>query len=210
MVQPHICFDLDGTLVDSRDDLASAANAARAHFGLSALPVEQVAGYVGNGLLKLLQRSAPEIEDHEGLVAAFHAHYAAHCCDATTAYPGVVDTLTKLYAAGWIITIATNKPLRYVPTILEGIGVADIISAIRGGDNAKKPDPQQLHELAEEVSAPILWMVGDHDTDLLAAANYGCRAAWCNWGIGHHHGAAYDVEIASLSELMSVVENTES
>lgn len=202
-----ICFDLDGTLVDSREDIAAAANAARTTFGLAALPVPTVASYVGNGLTKLLERAAPEVAvaDRSRLTEAFHAHYLPHCCDRTTLYPGVAETIHKLAERGWTIVVATNKPGRYVQPICNALGIAGHIAGYRGGDGPKKPDPTMLHELAAETGQPLRWMIGDHDTDLKAGRAAGAQTVFCTWGIGHAGESPFDHAIDAMPQLLEVV-----
>ena len=108
-------FDLDGTLVDSRADLAEAGNAARAAIGLPALRLEQVASFVGDGVDKLIERLTPNCDApaRDEAKVAFAARYHDCCCDATRAYDGVPEALTELVAAGWTLGVATNKPMAF-------------------------------------------------------------------------------------------------
>lgn len=195
-------FDLDGTLIDSSADIAAAANVARAAAGLPPLPEGVIAGYVGDGAEKLIERAVPD-GDRVRAMAAFTAHYAAHCTERTRPYPGIPQALTALRDAGWILGVVSNKPDAFSVAILERLGLLPLFAGVRGGDRAKKPDPAALDELfAAFGAAPAAsWMVGDHVTDIRAARAAGCRIAWCGWGIGRREGLAVDVEVATPAGL---------
>jgi len=184
-------FDLDGTLVDSRVDLAAAGNAARAALRLSALPVEAVTAMIGDGAGKLLERLIPDgtQDDRAVGMAAFTRHYAAHLTDQTRAYPGIPDLLAALRREGWRIAVATNKPALFAKPILDRLSLP--FDALRGGEAGKKPDPGMLREVMDELaSSPAeTWMIGDHHTDLQAAAAAGVRSIHCTWGFGRREGA---------------------
>lgn len=194
-----IIFDLDGTLVDSRTDLAAAGNHARAAVGMPSLPLATVIGFVGDGLDRFIERLVPETDARVRAKQAFYAYYTAHSCDATRPYPGMCETLDVLRAAGWTLAVATNKPLVFTQAILAGCGLDVWFAAVRGGDGPRKPDPGQLISILAELDAdPVqAWMVGDHHTDILAGRAAGCRVMFCAWGIGHRDGLEVDAEAAS-------------
>lgn len=195
-------FDLDGTLVDSREDLAEAGNAARLAVGLPALAVAEVAACVGDGLDRLIERLVPD-GARDAAKAAFLAAYAGGCTRRTRAYDGVAGALAALRTAGWRTAVATNKPEAFSRRILVHLGLMSLLDGLRGGDGAKKPDPGQLLSLMGELgsSPEATWMVGDHRTDLLAARAAGCRSCFCGWGIGSRDGLEPDRIAASPCEL---------
>jgi len=186
-----IIWDLDGTLVDSVGDICDAANAARRAVGLSPLPEPVVAGYVGNGVDQLIARLVPEVALQPVALHAYEHAYADGCCRRTAPYPGIVVALDRLRAAGYVHACATNKPLGFTRRILAHTGLDQQITAVRGGDGPRKPDPAQLISIVAELGgqAQDAWMIGDHHTDLHAATNAGCRAAFCQWGIGRRADA---------------------
>lgn len=198
-------FDLDGTLVDSRTDLAEAGNAARDAIGLPALRLEQIASFVGDGVDKLIERLTPNCDPaaRDEAKSAFAARYHDCCCDATRAYQGVPDALAELVATGWTLGVATNKPLAFTIRILEACGLAALIAEVRGGDRARKPDPAELVDILDATGDKpgVSWMVGDHHTDILAGRAAGMRVGWCAWGIGHRAGLLVDAEIAVPSAI---------
>ena len=189
MSHPLAIFDLDGTLVDSRLDLAAAGNAARASIGLPPLPLSAVVAAVGDGIEKLIERLTPEADatSRSKALTSFKIFYADHCCDHTVAYDGIPAALDHLAAAGWTLAVATNKAQDFSLKILAHLKLDWRFKAVRGGDRTRKPDPGQLHEIlhATGADAKISWMIGDHHTDLLAGRAAGLQIAWCAWGLGH-------------------------
>lgn len=191
-----LIWDLDGTLVDSRADIVSAAQAALAELGHPAVSATQIASYVGDGIGKLIERLLPtgSAAGHAECQRVFERHYAAGCCQATRAYPGIHAALRTLTAGGWQHAIATNKAQAYIAPILQHCGLATYFAAIRGGDAQRKPDPWQLLDIIGEMDAEVAttWMIGDHHTDILAARAAGCQVLFCAWGMGHANGLPVD------------------
>jgi phosphoglycolate phosphatase len=207
---PHrlAIFDLDGTLVDSRRDLADAGNAARAALGLPALPLAAIVGMIGDGAGKLIERLVPAGDGaaRQQAMAAFSADYATRLTNHTAAYLGIPEALAALRADGWAIAVATNKPLRFAAPILQQLGLQ--VDSLRGGEGPKKPDPAMLHELIAELGATTAstWMIGDHHTDLQAAAAAGIRSVHCTWGFGCRQGAAATAVAAHPRELAGILD----
>ena len=185
----HVVFDLDGTLVDSRADLAAAVNHALAAFGLAQLPVETLGGYVGEGARVLVQRALGA--DHLDLLApaldAFLAYYGAHLLDATRAYPGIPEALGALGARGVVLSVLTNKPVAMSRTILAGLGLADRFVAIVGGDSlpVRKPDPAGVEHLRAQsgTARERVLLVGDSPIDLRTARAAGVAFCGVAWGL---------------------------
>jgi phosphoglycolate phosphatase len=202
-------FDLDGTLVDSREDLATAANAARSALGLPALSLAEVSSCVGDGLDKLIERVTPggDAAARASAKAAFAAAYERCCCHATRPYAGIPEALAALCAHGWALGVATNKGLAFSERILSHCGIRARFAAVRGGDRTRKPDPTALLEIvAESGSDPRgAWMIGDHRTDLAAGRAAGMRVAWCAWGIGHRDGLDADAVLEHPADVPRVL-----
>jgi phosphoglycolate phosphatase len=208
-----VVFDLDGTLIDSRDDIARAANSALTQLGFAALPLETIAIYVGDGASKLLERAAnitPEDERLPALYAAFIADYAAHPVVTTRVFPGVFEALTALSA--YPLALCTNKPRITTELVLRELGLEPYFRAVAAGDDLprRKPDPLPLQHLAERlgVAPSELAMVGDGSQDIEAGRRAGART------IGLRHGiqpiermlaAGPDHVIASLLELPALL-----
>lgn len=173
-----LIFDLDGTLVDSRLDLANAVNATRTHMGMAPLENARVYSYVGNGAPALIRRSlgeqAGEAELQEGL-EYFLEYYREHDLDHTVLYPGVKESLDRLRAAGKHMAVLTNKPVRMSRAIVEGLGVGSHFFQVYGGNSFefKKPNPIGVEVLRREVGAAreVTMMVGDSSVDVRTARN---------------------------------------
>ena len=184
-----VIYDLDGTLVDSKLDLAHAVNAAREHMGLGPLDHELIGSYVGNGAPILMRRAmGPDTseEDLQRALEFFLGYYGEHCLDYTTLYQGVSDSLARLSEAGVKQAVLTNKPVRVSKTIIQGLGVHPYLFQVYGGNSfqQKKPDPIGIHTLIAEAGAvpDRTLMVGDSSVDMQTARNAGVRAAGCVWG----------------------------
>lgn len=184
-----LIFDLDGTLIDSKIDLANAVNATREHMGLPGLPNDTVYTYVGNGAPVLIRRAMgeamPQAEVDRAL-AFFLAYYAEHKIDNTVLYPGVGDALQVLREAGRRMAVLTNKPYKVTEGILDGLGVSGYFFRVYGGNSLamKKPDPAGILKLMEEAGANAAGtvMIGDSAVDIRTARNAGVRSAGVTWG----------------------------
>jgi phosphoglycolate phosphatase len=185
-----LIFDLDGTLIDSRLDLAHSVNAARAHLGLPPLDDELVVSYVGHGAPMLLRRAlgdgASDAEVQAAL-AYFLAHYREHALECTTFYPGVRESLERWHGAGKRLAVLTNKPVDISRKIVDGLGAGGLFFRIYGGDSFefKKPDPIGIETLRKEagVGRDRTMMVGDSSVDIETARNAGVRGCGVTWGL---------------------------
>jgi phosphoglycolate phosphatase len=184
-----LVFDLDGTLVDSKQDLALSVNAMRAEMGMEALPLGLIASYVGHGVTLLVQRSLGPLATRENMekgLAFFLAYYREHMLDNTAPYPGVAEALSEL--AAHPMAVLTNKPVHFSREMLARLGLASRFAYIYGGNSfpKKKPDPMGLHKLMEDLHVPArqTLMVGDSDTDILTGRNAGVWTCGVNYGFG--------------------------
>ena len=184
-----LIFDLDGTLIDSRLDLAQAVNATRVHMGMGPLENERVYSYVGNGAPALIRRAlgeqATEAEVEEGL-EYFLEFYREHDLDFTMLYPGVKESLDRLRDAGRQMAVLTNKPVGVSRAIVAGLGVAEHFFKVYGGNSFefKKPHPIGVEALRKEagVGREATLMVGDSSVDVLTARNAGIRCCGVTYG----------------------------
>jgi len=186
-----LIFDLDGTLIDSKLDLALSVNATRAQMGLDPLPHEIVATYVGHGVANLIRRSLGEYATEESMQQAldfFLAHYREHMLDNTVTYPGVREALEELQPRP--MAVLTNKPVRFSQLILEGLGMARYFRYVYGGNSfaQKKPDPVGVVKLMTDlkVSPCATILIGDSDTDVLTGRNAGVWTCGVTYGFGAH------------------------
>lgn len=184
-----VVFDLDGTLIDSEQDLILSVNAARRSLGLDDLAGHLIASYVGNGAPVLLRRAlgpdAPESDVRKAL-DFFLNYYREHMLDHTTLYPGVRDTLDELQAAGVSMAVLTNKPVRFSQAIVDGLGLQGHFQRVFGGNSfaEKKPHPVGIDTLLSELDLrrEDTIMVGDSDVDILTARNAGVRSCGVTYG----------------------------
>jgi phosphoglycolate phosphatase len=184
-VPPLVVFDLDGTLVDSLDDLHASVNHALRELGLPPRSREEVHGFVGEGVRLLLARAvAPHDHLLEPALAAWRPHYEAHCLDRTRPYPGVEALLAS---AGRTLAVNTNKPGALARRILGGLGLLPRFAAVVGGDEApRKPDPTGLLEIRARVGATpdATVFVGDSHVDVAVARAAGVPMVAVTWGYG--------------------------
>ena len=184
-----IIFDLDGTLLDTLDDLHAAVNYALAQCGLPLCTRAQVRSYVGNGVVLLMKRAAGAVsaETLEDLLTAFRAYYGAHCKDKTRPYDGVLDVLNALKAQGKKTAVLSNKPdfavkllaEEYFPNLLQSAVGENEMAGIR-----KKPAPDSLFAVLEELHAEkaTTVYVGDSEVDIQTAQNAGVDCISVTWG----------------------------
>jgi phosphoglycolate phosphatase len=225
-----LAFDLDGTLIDSAQDLCNSVNAALAHVGHKPLPDTVIASFVGNGVELLVRRSlareegiAPEQVDAALMartLASFLDYYREHKLDFTYAYAGVLDSLKALSDLRKLpsrtMAVVTNKPARAAQGICEGLGLAEYFLHIYGGDSfpAKKPDPMGLRSLMEETGArpEQTVMIGDSKVDVQTACNAGVWCVGCAFGFGPQNLMDFppDVRVDSASEWVAALSPTKT
>lgn len=211
-----VVFDLDGTLVDSVPDLATAVDAALADLGLPLPGAAKVRDWVGNGSLKLMERA---LADAQGVVPdaallarahdGFLAHYGRAPSARTRRYPGVREALDALHARGLALALVTNKPSAFIASILAGVGLEGYFGLCLGGDSLsrKKPDPAPLRHAAAhfEVAPAASLMVGDSRHDIAAGKAAGFRTLAVPYGYNHGEPVADsrpDGIVESLADLV--------
>lgn len=207
-----IAFDLDGTLIDSRLDLAGAVNQMRGSMGLEPLSAERIVGFVGNGVANLVRRSIADSEvDFDEALRRMKAFYADHLIDTTTLYPGVASGVRALRLDGVKLAVVTNKPAAATARILSGLKVAEFFNDVIGGDDdyPLKPEPDALNALAGRYgfSPGDCWILGDHYTDLEAGRRAGFRRALARYGFGDPKGERPDIEVASFTEFVEYIKH---
>jgi phosphoglycolate phosphatase len=207
-----LVFDLDGTLIDSKEDLALSVNAMRDWMGLPRLPNETVASYVGQGVPTLIRRAlangaADEVtaEAVQKATAFFLDYYRGHMLDHTVAYDGVREALEELKDRK--LAVLTNKPVVFSRAILAGLKLADYFAFVYGGNSfeQKKPDPVGVIKLMSDtgVGPRETVMVGDSETDVLTGRNAGVWTCGVTYGLGSHtlERTAPDVLVGDLRDL---------
>lgn len=185
-----VVFDLDGTLVDSRRDLANAANALVAGYGGTRLSEEAVGSMVGEGAAMLVRRALaasgldPELP---GALTRFLDLYDERLLEHTRPYDGIEDVLRHLHEQ-CALAVLTNKPQEATNRLLAGLGLAPFFEHVIGGDTAlgRKPDPAGLLEIVRREGADIdaTTLIGDSPVDLATARRAGCRIVLVSYGFG--------------------------
>ncbi len=228
-----LVFDLDGTLIDSAQDLCNSVNAALEHVGRPSLPDPVIASFVGNGAPMLVRRSlalatgiTPEQVDEELQSRAygyFLEYYREHKLDFTYAYEGVLEALKALRdlhdAPGGTpraMAVLTNKPVRPARRICEALGMAGYFAQIYGGDSftVKKPDPLGLRTLMDETGArpEETVMIGDSQVDVQTARNAGVWSLGCDFGFGPRNlmETLPDLVVDSATEWLAVLSSVKA
>src|SRR5512140_3301842 len=178
-----LIFDLDGTLIDSRQDLTSSVNAMLRNFGRKELPADLIATYIGDGAPMLVRRALGDPDDQKFVDEAlifFMTYYREHKLDNTYVYHGVTESLQAIRAArdgDMKMAILSNKPVNPSRAIVEALGLGEFFFQTYGGNSfpTKKPDPQGAHALLTEatVKPEQAGTVGDSANDVLTDRNAG-------------------------------------
>ena len=214
-----VAIDLDGTMLDTVEDLAIAVNHMLDELSLKPLELELVRTFVGKGLANLVERSVREAlgsEPDAALLARampiYQASYDRVNGQTTTIYPGVPEGLEALAAAGYPLACITNKSARFTGPLLERIGFARYFSIVISGDTLekRKPDPLPLTHVAGHFGVPTgeMLMIGDSINDAQAARAAGCPIFCVSYG--YNEGAdvrTLDVDaiVATLVEAAGLI-----
>lgn len=216
-----LIFDLDGTLINSALDLALAVNYMLEKLGKDTFSEALIHHWVGNGALTLVGRALSgdrTVNENlnpdyvEKALKIFLDYYQANLCNATVPYPKVIETLKVLKEKGYLLTIVTNKPFKFVSPILEVLKMDGLFELILGGDSLeeRKPHPMPLLHVCNslEVNVKDSVMVGDSKNDILAANSCAMHSIGVTYGynygedIGVHNPS---VIIDNFSELLEIL-----
>jgi phosphoglycolate phosphatase len=212
-----LIFDLDGTLVDSKDDLAHSINAMLRHYSRPELPIEVIGSYIGDGAPMLVRRALGDPEDErfvQDALVYFMTHYREHLLDNTYAYAGVPEALKQISQAsdGRVrMAVLSNKPVRPSQRICEGLGLSKYLVAVYGGNSfeTKKPDPLGALTLLREtgVSPKEAVMIGDSQNDVLTAQNAGMWSLGVNYGFSPESLKTHppDVLVDTVGEMLEAL-----
>ena len=193
-------FDLDGTLIDSRRDLADSANEMLAGYGARPLADDRIASMVGCGAATLVKRvmaAAGADAPADEALACFLAAYDARLTRHTRPYDGIPDLLDELQSRHMAMALLTNKPLEQSVKILDAFGLSKYFQWVVGGDGPwpRKPDPDGIrflmHQAASGPSETVL--IGDSTIDLETSRNAGVRICLARYGFGFAEVAASDL-----------------
>lgn len=183
-----VIFDLDGTLLDTLEDLTDSVNYAMKTFDFPVHTIDEVRTFVGNGAPKLLERSIPqglENPDYEAALAAFKAHYAEHCEDKTRPYEGVPEMLAALKEQGFHLAIVSNKFDGAVKKLCQKyFGEFISVSIGESAEVKRKPAPDTVYRALHELGCDALQAVyvGDSEVDIQTAKNASLPCISVTWG----------------------------
>ena len=207
-----LLFDLDGTLIDSKRDLARSVQYLQKQYRVTVSSDEQVAAFVGDGVVKLVERALPVIAASEraDAVVLFKDYYREHCLDHTRAYPGARDMLKHFRHKK--LAIVTNKPVRISGRILDGLGLSPYFQVLIGGDSLpnKKPHPEPILNALQTMrikSAKRAVMIGDSPNDVISGRSAGTRTCGVRSNIGDYlklTNSRPDLMVKNLRELMTI------
>ena len=185
-----VLYDMDGTVLDTLEDLNNAASAAMRAFGHPPLTLEQTRRFVGNGSRRLIEQALGETADDaevERVLAWYKPWYNAHCRICTRPYPGILPLMARLKEAGVRQAIVSNKPDPTVRALAEDFfpGLAELAVGERESEGIRrKPWPDMLDAARERMGLrrEDCLYVGDSEVDVLTAKNAGLRCAAVSWG----------------------------
>lgn len=184
-----LIFDLDGTLIDSKVDIANSVNLTFRELGIEEKRPEEIYSYIGEGVRKLIKATLGEGKEalFEETIRVFRGYYLAHLLDTTNIYPGVDDILKHFRDKAK--ALATNKPIEYTTKILDGLGLTHQFKVIVAGNNGIriKPEPDMIIKVITDlnIKKENTVMIGDGVNDILAAKAAGIRSCAIGSGLSN-------------------------
>jgi phosphoglycolate phosphatase len=182
-----LIFDLDGTLIESKWDIATCVNLTLGELGLPLRAQEEIFGFVGDGIKRLLRQAVGDTNEarYEDALRVFRGHYLQHCLDRTRYYPGVETMLAHFMHKHK--AVATNKAIEYTTKILAGLGNHHFAHVVGGDDGfGLKPEPGMLRAIMEKLGVPKerAVLVGDSTNDINGGHNAGIKVCAVGYGMG--------------------------
>lgn len=183
-----LIFDLDGTILNTLEDLCNSTNYALEAHNFPTRTIEEVRKFVGNGIKKLIERAVPSgtsSEAIEQVLDTFKKHYALHCADKTSPYDGIMELLTALRAQGFLTAVVSNKADFAVQSLCNDYfpGMFDFVVGEREGIR-RKPYPDSVEEVLTklQVKKEQAVYIGDSEVDIQTAKNAGMLSIAVSWG----------------------------
>lgn len=213
-----LIFDLDGTILNTLDDLADSTNYALRQHGLPERSITEVRNFVGNGIGKLIERAVPEgcsEETRTNVLNDFSAHYKVHSADKTRPYDGILEVLKELNSRGYLLAVVSNKADFAVHSLCEHYfpGIFSFVVGERE-DVRRKPAPDSVFAVLErfQTEKKDAVYIGDSDVDAQTARNAGVDLIAVAWGFRDRevleaNGAK--VILKTPDEILSVLQRTE-
>lgn len=213
-------IDLDGTLLDTAQDLATAANLTLRELGAAEVDAEIVKTFIGKGVINLMRKSyiasaSREPEDMDSIMEIFDRHYQNVLSNESRPYPGVVEGLGAMKSAGFPLACITNKAERFTVPLLKDTGLYDYFEMVLSGDSLpkKKPDPMPLFHACEHfgIDPSEMLLIGDSVNDVQAARAAGCAVFCVPYGYNEGRDVREldsDALVESLLDAANLIEKT--
>lgn len=209
--KPLLIFDLDGTLVDSKQDIVNSLNTVLAEQGFSTLAPELIESFVGRGMMQLIQDALgnPTPNQMKRVTRAFIKHYGSHLLDATRLYPGTLEILERFSL--FPKAVVTNKPYQFTTQILKGLAIDSYFQWVVGGDSlpVQKPSALVFEPILKDFSQkPLGYMIGDSEIDIASGRQAGFTTIAVSFGFRSRdelQKSAPDYLIDDWDELEAIV-----
>jgi phosphoglycolate phosphatase len=215
-----VMIDLDGTLLDTANDLATAANMMLRELGKAEVPLEIIKSYIGKGIQKLVKRSLtgsldgePDAELFERAMPIYERDYANVLCVNTRPYPGVMEGLNALRETGFGLACITNKAEAFTLPLLRATGLLDYFNIVLSGDSLpkKKPDPMPLLHACKHfgILPHEMLLIGDSLNDTEAARAAGCHVFCVPYGYNEGrdvHELNCDAIVTSVYDAVKLIQ----
>ena len=207
-------FDMDGTILDTLDDLADSLNYALKACGYPERSLDEARRFVGNGIMKLIERALPSgssAAEADRVFSVFMPHYTLHCADKTKPYGGINELLVKLRAAGCRTAVVSNKADHAVQELCTQYfpGLFDAAAGERAGV-LKKPAPDSVNEVLSKLGADrgAAVYIGDSEVDIATAKNSGLFGIIVDWGFRDRdflEAHCADIVVSSTQEVYDII-----
>ena len=201
-----ILFDLDGTLLDTLEDLADSVNYALEQHGYPQRTLEEIRTFVGNGAAMLIKLATSDGEDYEQVLRTFQSYYKAHCQVKTGPYAGVLEALDTIRGE-YPVAVVSNKPDPAVKALCDDY-FGGVFALGERADCPRKPAPDMLYKAMEHLGVEKAVYVGDSEVDVITAGNAGMPCVSVLWGfrteeeIREHGGSIFCTDPKQLPELI--------
>jgi len=202
-----VLFDLDGTLLDTLEDLADAVNYALQVHGYPARTLPEIRRFIGNGAASLIAQSVPDGIDSKPVLETFRPYYQAHSLDKTAPYPGILEALEKIKEK-YPVAIVSNKPDPAVKTLCAQF-FPGVFALGETPDCPRKPAPDMLYKAMGILGIDHFVYVGDSDGDVVTAHNAGAKCISVLWGFRDEEelrAAGADALCRQVADLITIIE----
>ncbi|WP_303700295.1 HAD family hydrolase [Flexistipes sinusarabici] len=202
-------FDLDGTLVDTIDDIHESLNCTLKHFGFPPLKLDKTKSYVGDGMRKLVERAVGEVNFDSEIESHFRTTYSENIVNKTKLFDGIPDLLKELRNKQINSVVISNKSSALTEKIIKYFHMDKIINDWYGGDSfkTKKPSPEPVLKALEKykIEKEHAIMTGDNHTDILSGAAAGIKTCFCSYGYGSTASSKPDYYADKPKELIKII-----